>query len=244
MSKMTVAAAAPIFFAVSVLLSGREAHAQEKISSRYPIMAPLEQYRMDRDAEISLARSAAPPSISADAEVLVLGVRGYETAVEGKNGFVCFVERSWAAGLDDPEFWNPKGRSPNCFNPAAVRSILPHYLKRAQWVTAGAGKEQIVERTRAAFAARESIAPEPGAMTFMLSKHGYVDLENGGPWLPHIMLFVPRDQVKSWGAGLEGSPIIGGEGGDFEPNILLIPVRRWSDGTPGPQPDTPHQHAK
>ena len=26
----------------------------------YPRMAPMEQYRMDRDAEIALARSAAP----------------------------------------------------------------------------------------------------------------------------------------------------------------------------------------
>ena len=61
----------------------------------YPSMAPLEQYLMaDRNAEIALARSAAPPSISRDAEVMVLGSHGYETAVKGKNGFVCIVERS------------------------------------------------------------------------------------------------------------------------------------------------------
>ena len=80
-------------------------NAQERKPTPYPTMAPLEQYRIaDPQEEIALARSAAPPSISADAEVLVLGSRGYETAVKGKNGFVCFVERSWTAGLDDPEF--------------------------------------------------------------------------------------------------------------------------------------------
>ena len=62
----------------------------------YPAMAPLEQYLMlDRNEEVTLARSAAPDSISRDAEVLVLCKHGYETAVQGKNGFACLVERSW-----------------------------------------------------------------------------------------------------------------------------------------------------
>src|SRR6202000_1351671 len=101
----------------------------------YSEVAPAEQYLIaNRQDEIELARSAAPPSISADAQVLVLGRHGYETAVKGKNGFVCFVERSWAAGFDDPEFWNPKIRGPNCFNAAAVRSVLPQYLRRTEWV--------------------------------------------------------------------------------------------------------------
>jgi hypothetical protein len=189
----------PILVAASVLLAYAVSQAQETKSPRYPTMAPLEQYRMDRDAEIALARSAAPPSVSADAEVLVFGTRGYEVAIRGKNGFVCFVERSWTAGFDEPEFWNPKGRAPNCFNPPAARSVLPHYLKRAQWVAAGASREQMIEKTRAAIAARELVAPEHGAMTFMMSRYGDVDLEMGGPWLPHIMLFVPRGQAAAWG---------------------------------------------
>ena len=92
----------------------------------YPSMAPVDQYLMaDRSAEIALARSAAPESISRDAEVLVLGRYGYETAIQGKNGFVCIVERSWTAPIDDPDFWNPKLRSPICLNAAAARSCLP-----------------------------------------------------------------------------------------------------------------------
>ena len=63
-------------------------------------IAPIEQYLMDRNAEIALARSAAPSSISAGAEILVLGRKGYETAVKGKNGFVCVVERSWMAPFE------------------------------------------------------------------------------------------------------------------------------------------------
>src|SRR5262249_56164750 len=57
-----------------------------------PNMAPLDQYLMDRNDEIALARSAAPPSIAKDATVLVLGKDGFETAVQGTTGFVCNVD--------------------------------------------------------------------------------------------------------------------------------------------------------
>jgi hypothetical protein len=211
----------------------------------YPAMAPFEQYRMaDRDAEIALARTAAPPSISADADVLVLGASGYETAVKGTNGFVCFVERSWTAGLEDREFWNSKLRAPNCFNPQAARSVLPQYLARAQWAAAGATREQFIERTRAAFAEHRFTAPEPGALTFMLSKNGYLSDQAEGPWLPHMMFFVPHGQGTSWGASRDGSPVIGGDGLPEDVTILLLPVRQWSDGTPAPPPDAPHTHEK
>src|SRR5277367_2220548 len=83
------------------------AGAQDKKEKTYPRMAPIEQYRMaSRSEEIALARSAAPVSISGDADVMVLGEAGYETAVKGKNGFVCLVERSWFASFGDPVFWN------------------------------------------------------------------------------------------------------------------------------------------
>jgi len=85
----------------------------------YPSMAPLDQYLMERNTEIALARSAAPESITRDAEVMVLGRYGYEIAVKDKNGFVCIVQRSWTAGIDDPDFWNPKVRQP------AGRAIRP-----------------------------------------------------------------------------------------------------------------------
>jgi hypothetical protein len=83
----------------------------QDVTTPYPSMAPVEQYLMDRNQEIALARSAAPEAISRDATVLVLGRHGYETAVEGKNGWVCWVGRGWGSIFDWPEFWNPKGSS-------------------------------------------------------------------------------------------------------------------------------------
>ena len=231
------------FSLVTILLLAALARADEMKPSRYPTMAPPEQYRMaSAEEEIALARSAAPASISADAEVLVLGKRGYEVAVKGKNGFVCLVQRSWTAGFDDPEFWNPKLRGPDCFSPPAVRSVLPQYLKRTESVLAGATRQQLVEQARSAFASHTFGPPEPGSFGFMLSKNGYVSDNPGGPWLPHVMLFVPSGQAAVWGAGLEGSPVLGKDGSPIEPTVLFIPVRSWSDGTPAPPPTSHHQH--
>jgi hypothetical protein len=218
--------------------------AQEQTPAPYPVMAPVEKYFIANvQDEIALARSAAPTSISADAEVMVLGASGYTTAVKGKNGFVCFVERSWTAPFNDGEFWNPKSRAPNCFNPPAVRSVLPQYLRRTEWVLAGADKAQVVEKARAEFASGRFTTPEAGSFSFMLSNEGYLGDEAGGPWYPHVMFFVPHGQAATWAAGFKGSPVLGADGSPFEPTVLYIPVRRWSDGSPAVPPGTEHQHS-
>jgi hypothetical protein len=108
--KNTLTFLASMFFALLILLTAT-CQAQAAKAS-YPTMAPLDQYLIpDMNSEIALARSAAPPSISDAAEVMVLGPQGYTSAVKGTNGFLCIVERSWGAATDEPEFWNPKVRS-------------------------------------------------------------------------------------------------------------------------------------
>ena len=110
---------------VAALAAGATAYVRAAPASPYPTMAPIQEYLMPAATEIAMARSAAPPSVSAHAEVLVLTKTGYVVAAQGDNGWVCFVERMWTAGLDDPEFWNPKGHGPSCFNPPALRSVIP-----------------------------------------------------------------------------------------------------------------------
>src|SRR5260221_14213958 len=131
MLKKNIAAIAIRNFALLVVLgTGQQAMAQDT-APKYTKMAPINQYLMaDRNAEIALARSAAPESISRDAEVLVLARHGFETAVKGKNGFVCIVGRGWAAAAD-PDFWNPKVRVPMCVNAAAAHT----YLLRVRKIT-------------------------------------------------------------------------------------------------------------
>jgi hypothetical protein len=172
-------------FALVVGLGAAGQVQAQDVKAPYPNMAPLDQYLMERNAEIALAWSAAPESISRDAEVRVLGRHGYETAVKGKNGFVCLVERSWMSPFDFPEFWNPKMRGPICFNPPAVRSILPLTFKRTELVLAGLSKSQIIDGIKA-FDVKELPALEPGAMCYMTSKQGYLN-DSARHWVPHLM---------------------------------------------------------
>ena len=231
MKREIVRAIALPLFVLSVMLSAARAEQAQDAKAPYPSMAPIEQYLMaNRDAEIALARSAAPQSISHGAEVLVLGQHGYETAVKGENGFVCVVQRSWTAGIEDPDFWNPKLRAPICFNPAAARSYLPLTIKKTELVLRGQSKDQMFESIKAGFDKKELPTPESGAMCYMLSKQGYLS-DRDGHWHPHLMFFVPLTETRTWGANLPGSPILGSEVTQDRLTIFLIPVAKWSDGT-------------
>jgi len=219
-------------FALFVVLGAAYEATAQDATTPYPNMAPIDQYLIrDQRVEIALARSAAPESISRDAEVLVLGLHGFETAVKGKNGFVCLVWRSWAAGIDDPEFWNPKVRSPVCLNPPAARFNVPLIIKKTELVLAGRTKVQIFDYISGALDKKELPALESGAMCYMLSKHGYLS-DRDGHWHPHLMFFVPLTEPASWGAGLPGSPVVGAFTDTPERHsVFLVPVAKWSDGT-------------
>jgi hypothetical protein len=212
-----------------------QAHGQE-VKTPYSQMAPVAQYLMpDKTAEIAMARSAAPQAISRDAEVLVLGPHGYETAVKGTNGFVCVVERSWMSPFDAPGFWNPKMRGPICFNPQAARTILPLTIKRTELVLAGLSKAQVVDGIKL-FVKKDLPALEPGAMCYMMSAQGYLN-DQAGHWVPHLMFYAPQTDGLAWGADLPGSPVLLNpqfQGAPEPLTVFMIPVATWSDGTPAP----------
>lgn len=213
-------------FGLSLLLGAIAGAKNEKTS--YPNMAPVDQYRMaSQSEEIALARSAAPASISNDAEILVLGDRGYETAVKGKNGFVCLVERAWFASFGDPEFWNPHTRGPDCLNAAAASSVLPVNLKRTEWVLAGLSKTEMMARAKSSKDARK--IPARGAIGYMLSKQQR--LGDSGHWHPHLMFFEPHTAAAAWGAGYAGSPMSASDGAPNEDTVFYIIMSTWSDGT-------------
>jgi hypothetical protein len=221
-------------FALAVALGAAGQVLAQDAKAPYLSMVPLNQYLIaDRNAEIALARSAAPESISRDAEVLILGRHGYESAVKGKNGFVCMVLRSWTAGIDDRDFWNPKLRAPICFNPPAARSYLPLTIKKTELVLAGQSKAQMFESIKAGLDKKELPAPESRAMCYMMSKHGYLS-DHDGHWHPHLMFFLPRTDALTWGADLPGSPILAADDPQDRLTVFLIPVAKWSDGTADP----------
>ena len=212
MNRKRLQAIASLGFALILILDAAwQAQAQDR-QMLYPSMAPVEQYLMtDRNAEIALARSAAPEAISRDATILVLGRHGYETAVEGKNGFVCAVERGWMGpfdGEDAANFWNPKLRGPLCFNPPGARSVLPLTYKRTEMILAGKSKAQVMDALKAAYEKKELPPLEPGAMSYMMSKDQY--LTDGGRhnWIAHLMFYTPLMDGVVWGADLPHSPVM------------------------------------
>lgn len=232
------------FALVAALIASRPVAAQDA-KQPYPNMAPIEQYLMDRDAEIALARSAAPDAISHDASVIVLTRHGYETAVEGKNGWVCWVGRGWMGMFDHPEFWNPKVRAAECINPPAVRSVLPYAYKRTELLLAGHSKQEVIAAIKAAIDKKELPALEQGTVSYMMSKDSYLS-DYGGHNAPHMMFYETAKDGAAWGANLTNSPVlavhywyISAEAypqlKSFPPlSVFLVGVTKWSDGTPAP----------
>jgi hypothetical protein len=223
-----------VFAALVALSAAWPAQARAgKGIKRYVKIAPIGQYLMKRNAEIALARTAAPPSVSRNAEVLVLGRHGYETAVKGTNGFVCEVERAWTSDFDDPDFENPTAREPVCYNAAAARSILPRVFKLTALALAGLNKTQMFDGIKAAYEKKELPLPPPGAMSYMMSKQLYL-----GPYyghgVPHLMFYFPKTPSMTWGGGLPGSPVIVHQDYPEPMTTFVILVSKYSDGSPAP----------
>jgi hypothetical protein len=230
MRKKKVHAMAIKSFALLVVLATACRAMAQDAGMTYTKMAPVEQYLMaDRDAEIALARSAAPESISRDAEVQVLGRHGFETAVKGKNGFVCIVGRGWTSA-PDADFWNPKVRVPMCVNAPAARSYLVRFTKETEWGLAGRTQAQMTESIAAAIAKKETPPMESGAMCYMMGKQGYGG-DSAPHWPSHLMFFYSDTDAAIWGANLPGSPVIAVADPTEHLTQFVIPVQRWSDGT-------------
>ena len=215
--------------ATSSVAIGQEVAKAQK--DPYAAMAPVEQYLSpDQNSEIALARSAAPASIADGAEVMVLGHDGYTTAVNGTNGFVCVVERSWGAATDFPDFWNPKTRAPHCFNARAAKTFLPIYLMKTKLALAGKSKAEILQAVSSALDTKKLPTLESGAMCYMMSKEQYLNDQDKN-WHPHLMFFVAGDVAKTWGANLQDSPLIAANDPEERVTIFMMLADHWSDGS-------------
>jgi hypothetical protein len=150
---------------------------------------------MTPEAEVALARSAAPDNISAHATIKVLSASGYKVVAEGDNGFVCIVMRGWGAPTFTPVpfrdlVYYAKLRAPICFNPVASRTVLPLQELRAKLGMEGKAPEQIAEGVQAAYAKGELPKMETVGFAYMFSADQ--DLGPGaGHWHPHVMIYTP-----------------------------------------------------
>jgi hypothetical protein len=134
---------------------------------------------------------------------------------------------------DFPQFWNPHMRGPTCYNPPAVRSILPYTIKRTELVLAGRSKPEMIAAIKDAIASHALPPLESGAMTYMMSKQGYLN-DEAHNWVPHLMFYFPRAQGSTWGADLPGAPPMLNLQFQDSPealSVIMVPVTHWSDGT-------------
>ena len=215
--------------AVTLLLLASQGIARNGQASQ-PGMSPVALYLLPLDEEISLARSAAPESISKDAEILVFTRTGYRRAVRGKYVFVCMVSRSWFAAFGDPDFWSPRVRAPICYNAVAALSQVPEAIKRTRVALASGSESRILQALEAGIKSGELPVARAGSLAYMMSKETYFN-HRSTHWRPHLMFFVPETDPKSWGAGLARSPVLGVDNPDEHLTVFLIPLSRWSDGT-------------
>ncbi len=168
---------------------------------KYP---PVDAYLMPRDAEIALARSAAPPALADRASVKVLTKSGFEVAQEGDNGLVCLVMRGFSAPTYTPAafraiVYDPTIHAPICFAAPAVRAVLPYYELRTKLALAGKDPDQITEALQAAYVKGELPRRDGATFAYMFSAHQHLG-PGIGAWHPHMMVFVPYADAATVGA--------------------------------------------
>lgn len=209
-----------------VLLASLAAPALWAQAPKYP---PLSSYMMPRDAEIALARSAAPATIADRATIKVLTASGFTMANAGDNGFVCLVLRGWAAPTFSPAIlrdlvYDPTVRAPICLNPAAVRSVLPYYELRSKLGMEGKTPDQIAESVQAAYTRGALPVRDAVGFGYMWSADQVLGPQVGH-WHPHMMVFSPYADNAMLGGNPFGSslPFVTDDGGTpFA--VVVIPV--------------------
>lgn len=194
---------------------------------KYP---PLSDYMMPQDVEVSLAKSAAPASISEHATIKVFTSSGFRVVHEGDNGFVCIVMRGFTGA---PTFtplpvrtyiaYDPKTRAPICFDPQAARSVLPYYEFKNKLGLEGKTPEQIAEAVQAAY--KNGVIPERHEVSFAYMWSADQILGPAGHWHPHLMVFAPfyTNSMLGGNADSQHLPAVGDDSGTpFA--VITIPV--------------------
>lgn len=208
------------------VFGGVGAAAVDAQSGKHP---PLADYLMPRDAEVALARSAAPANVSGRATIKVLTQSGYVVDRTGDNGFVCMVLRGWAAPTYTPEqlrdlVYDATVRAPICFDPGAARTVMPYYELRSRLGMEGRTPDEIAQRVEAAYARGELPQRDGASFAYMWSANQQLG-PGIGHWHPHMMVFTPYYKNAMLGDNAFGQPLpIVTDDGGTPFAVVVIPV--------------------
>jgi hypothetical protein len=153
---------------------------------------------LPREVEITLARSAAPASVSKDARVLIFADTAFIVAENGTNGVTCIVNRSWPASLE-----------PHCFDAEASETILPMEMRRTILYHQGHSEAEVDREIAGNLAKGVFHLPRRPAMSYMMSDGQQLIGDSGnsaGHWRPHIMIYYPF--LKNSDLGFSKAPDI------------------------------------
>jgi hypothetical protein len=197
-----------------------------------PTYPPISEYMMPQDAEVNLAKSAAPLNISDRATIKLLTTVGYQVAHNGDNGFVCIVMRGWGAPTFSPAplrdmVYDSKVRAPICFNPVASRTVLPIQELRTKLGLEGKTPNEITEAVQAAYAKGELPKIDIVAFAYMFSADQYLG-SAAGHWHPHMMVYTPYYQNSMLGGNPPGGvlPVVGDDAGTpFAVTVIPVDVK-------------------
>ena len=189
----TIAASTMLFVFLGVAYGASASDAK----TQYPSMAPLALYMTDRDTEIAMAECGTRSDHTRRDGHGSHRARLRER--RGRQEWLCLCRGAGVdvAGKDSADFWNPKMRGPICFNPPAVRSILPATFERTKLALAGKSKSEIIADNKRAYDEKQLPPLEGGSMSYMMSKKAYLTAEGGN--LAHIMVYSPHADPATWG---------------------------------------------
>jgi hypothetical protein len=149
---------------------------------------------MARDAEIALARSAAPAAISGSARVWVWNGSRYMVADSGRTTVNCYLARHWVPSVE-----------PHCLDEEASATILPILMRKIELYAAGKTDAEVEREIADGIKANRFRLPSRPALTYMMSSAQNLVGGDGTPvgaWQPHLMIYYPEWTGKQ--AGLEG----------------------------------------
>lgn len=153
---------------------------------------------LDESREISLARSAAPPSVSDAASVYVLSADGWRLAVRGTNGAACMVSRSWVESVE-----------PVCWDEEGAATAMPVEMFRIEQLHGGASIDSVNRDVAAGFVSGRFRLPRRPAVSYMMSSAQRLISDDGravGSWRPHLMIDYPYLTERDLGLRAGGEP--------------------------------------
>ena len=159
-----------------------------------------------------LALSSCPAAVVGKAALYVLEKSGYVKVRDSQNGFTAIVQHSQLTSQE-----------PQCMDAEGTRTILPRYLKIAEWRSQGKSPEEIKQLVADAFAKGIFQPPAKPGVDYMLSTENLTPNEKGviAPFPPHVMFYGPF--LTNADLGSDGSPsgpaFVAGEG---TPGALII----------------------